>query len=975
MRDTDQQVVLRGGDDQSLDTGLRSKHAPHMPDLEHPWIGLESFAESTRLFFFGRDAEIDELHLRLRNQPLLVLYGRSGLGKTSILRAGLIPRLSDEDEHPVILRLRYEDSNTNPCSQLVSATFGLSEQILGQQINWGSTPKSVSWVRRLSDKLSFCLPEDPLSLLWLRIHYRNERPEITHLILDQFEEVFTLGARHHGVESEVRDSLAILLQGVIPEGITRAIAEHDGFLEHFDPHSVPISVILALRDDFVYALNRWRRHLPALTQNSFELRTLRGLGALDAVYMPGALRCHYAGRVSETSKAETGLLPIISKDTAERIVRFIAKTGQDISIEDIEAVPPILSLLCRELNERRIASSSGNPTAAASQIGFQESDADIEAMIGGFYERCLANRPEAVRVFIEEELVSRSGARLAQDEKSILAVLQNGCEIPGFPDSERAAGFGDAQAARFCLDDLVNQRLLSSIGGMPPSYELVHDLLASVVEKSRTATRAARGATESERHQRAEQYRSDRAESIAEMNRIVKKVHWIAGITLLTMLLLWLNAEQRIGTWAAAIVNHADVWRTREDAKVLLDSLGIKVEVEYPAAILAALALVLVGYLRWARSDVLRLLAAVVRATHQLGQSEAVLSKTIQGAWWLAPLPLKVGSDITAQQLKSALGWHNVSRRNTLLVAVSSAAVAFMVCRFVGIGMDTKSFLRTGGHSDYWRSIIWPMLLMACSACALLQIYSWWRRREVLEDRTRETISAPRSRRQFLLSVVTALIAASIPILVPAVKRLIRAPRFRQSVRRSAPDGLPIGSFRHNLKSQIFHGVVGTGSAGSPGVYCLPQEPETMAAVLDGGVPRNIALPARSSNERRGDPRVQLSRAACAFTEAALLRLRSADVEGACQLLLGGVRHDIRYSNEDTAHRPSIHIYDFLAGLAVRHGQPQHLIQLAKLIGEAPTGSRSALDKRQAVWRNESSRWHKRWADKSKPLKWSGLLM
>ena len=58
-------------------------------DLEHPWLRLESFRRVTRSYFFGRDAEAAELLQRLRLHPLLVLYGRSGLGKTSLLRARL----------------------------------------------------------------------------------------------------------------------------------------------------------------------------------------------------------------------------------------------------------------------------------------------------------------------------------------------------------------------------------------------------------------------------------------------------------------------------------------------------------------------------------------------------------------------------------------------------------------------------------------------------------------------------------------------------------------------------------------------------------------------------------------------------------------------------------------------------------------------------------------------------------------------
>ncbi len=40
-------------------------------DLEHPWLGLESFSESTRAYFFGRDDEAVELLQRLRLHPLL----------------------------------------------------------------------------------------------------------------------------------------------------------------------------------------------------------------------------------------------------------------------------------------------------------------------------------------------------------------------------------------------------------------------------------------------------------------------------------------------------------------------------------------------------------------------------------------------------------------------------------------------------------------------------------------------------------------------------------------------------------------------------------------------------------------------------------------------------------------------------------------------------------------------------------------
>src|SRR4051812_20672640 len=84
-------------------TGAQQSSAADLADLEHPWVGLESFSEESQGYFFGRDAEIDELHLRTRSNPLLVVYGRSGLGKTSILTAGLIPLLRRERKRPRLL--------------------------------------------------------------------------------------------------------------------------------------------------------------------------------------------------------------------------------------------------------------------------------------------------------------------------------------------------------------------------------------------------------------------------------------------------------------------------------------------------------------------------------------------------------------------------------------------------------------------------------------------------------------------------------------------------------------------------------------------------------------------------------------------------------------------------------------------------------------------------------------------------------
>lgn len=53
------------------------------------WIGLESYNESNSNIFFGRDEEIQQLSNDIFHNIQTVIYGPSGTGKTSIIRAGI----------------------------------------------------------------------------------------------------------------------------------------------------------------------------------------------------------------------------------------------------------------------------------------------------------------------------------------------------------------------------------------------------------------------------------------------------------------------------------------------------------------------------------------------------------------------------------------------------------------------------------------------------------------------------------------------------------------------------------------------------------------------------------------------------------------------------------------------------------------------------------------------------------------------
>ncbi|MFL5392203.1 MAG: serine/threonine-protein kinase, partial [Myxococcales bacterium] len=73
--------------------GAARRHSKHA--TENPYQGLQAFQARDRDFFFGRDGAVRELVERLRSEPFTLIVGDSGVGKSSLARAGVIPVVED----------------------------------------------------------------------------------------------------------------------------------------------------------------------------------------------------------------------------------------------------------------------------------------------------------------------------------------------------------------------------------------------------------------------------------------------------------------------------------------------------------------------------------------------------------------------------------------------------------------------------------------------------------------------------------------------------------------------------------------------------------------------------------------------------------------------------------------------------------------------------------------------------------------
>ena len=396
-------------------------------DERNPWLGLASFTEETRAYFYGREDEVAELARRVQRKLLTVLFGQSGLGKTSILRAGLVPRLRSQGYCPVYVRVDYGREAPEPAEQIKQA-IARSATRSGEWTQVGVATQGES--------------------LWEFLHHRDDvlRDEAGHtltplLIFDQFEEIFTLAQTDDFGRARAARfiaDLADLVENRAPKSLEAKLDSDDTLAERFDFARSDYRVLIALREDYLAPLEGLKAAMPSITQNRLRLAPMTGSQALTAVMRPGK--------------------GLVSEEVAAAIVRFVAG-GAELANAEVE--PSLLSLICRELNDARI-------TQGRDEISLDLLAGSHATILSNFYERALADQQPAVRRIIEDQLLTASGYRENIAEERLVSALA-------------AAG-----AAPETLAVLVNRRLLRIEERLDVRrVELTHDVLCSVVKASR----------------------------------------------------------------------------------------------------------------------------------------------------------------------------------------------------------------------------------------------------------------------------------------------------------------------------------------------------------------------------------------------------------------------------------------------------------------------------------------------------------
>jgi len=102
------------------------------PAVMCPYVGLQSFTEDRAEYFFGREKETHLISSKLYASRLTLLYGASGVGKSSVLRAGVVRSLREEEVATVYLNA-WQSDPTSVSARLWWAKLGESLRRVGKK--------------------------------------------------------------------------------------------------------------------------------------------------------------------------------------------------------------------------------------------------------------------------------------------------------------------------------------------------------------------------------------------------------------------------------------------------------------------------------------------------------------------------------------------------------------------------------------------------------------------------------------------------------------------------------------------------------------------------------------------------------------------------------------------------------------------------------------------------------------------------
>jgi tetratricopeptide (TPR) repeat protein len=326
-----------------------------------PYVGLRAFRPSEHGLFFGRARESLEIARLWRARKLTLLYGASGVGKTSLLQAGILASLDPErTEYRPLGRLRPSGQRTtlnarNPYTLALLCSWAPDES--PADLADMTVSRFLSRYEERYDRYG-----DPMSLL---------------LAIDQFEELFTSPDGHR------------YLRPFISE-LADALAEHQR-----------LRLLLSLREDYLAFVLPFEQVLAGQSRTRSRLMPFGPEAALEAICSP------LKGTGRSFDQAAAGELV-----SDLRTIKLTSLRGEERTIT-VDTVEPVqVQIVCSALWESLPASATVITSADVRE------HANVDRFLANFCSRALAAvasehgvAAAKIRSWLQQELITELGTR------------------------------------------------------------------------------------------------------------------------------------------------------------------------------------------------------------------------------------------------------------------------------------------------------------------------------------------------------------------------------------------------------------------------------------------------------------------------------------------------------------------------------------------------------------------------------------
>lgn len=397
--------------------------------MKNIYKGPKYYEETDKDIFFGRDKETQELYYLVENSDFCVCYAESGEGKSSLINAGLSPRLRENDFLPVRIILSDDKFNADLS---IEDFYNLALEAIKLSVKKENDKEDETKRFRY---ISYFSPESDESLsegLGWKLRNIELRGDSFHkitpvIIFDQFEEVFSKAK-----DINWTNNFFSWLEKLYDDAYHSPSANQQK----------QFKVLLSMRSDYISELDYWsmaKYFMPSLKNNRYCLRPLTIKSANEISKMLPAEKLHDLSYESVVEYAKI-------------------EKAKNITDKDVPCVSAfVLSLLLTSLNEK---------VQRTAQIEhFEKNDNFFFGLINQYYESSLNQSgitSNEERDLLEDMLVDDNGVRKRMPKKSF----------------------------SFISEDKINQLARNRIINVINDYiELTHDKLVFVVTEHRKERR------------------------------------------------------------------------------------------------------------------------------------------------------------------------------------------------------------------------------------------------------------------------------------------------------------------------------------------------------------------------------------------------------------------------------------------------------------------------------------------------------